>query len=159
MQGTNQPFVPMSPQQPAAPPVPETSTSRFIRSKYPIVILALVVYILFAFGLEFLVGSAVFSSLIVWEIVEFFLTTFVIKQPAQQGGLVNILFMFGGISSEQTQIILKVLGLVNKIIRDIAIFMFTFVMLHLSWSFLVLGESVTEILDKDFSNLLKNDEL
>jgi calcium signal-modulating cyclophilin ligand len=159
MQGTNQPFMPTGPQSPAAPPTPETPTSRFIRSKYPIVILALVVYMLFAFDLEFLVGGAVFSSLIVWEILEFFLTTFVIKQPVQQGGLVNILFMFGGISTEQTQIILKVLGLFNKIIRDIAIFCFTFVMLHLSWSFLVLGESVTQILDKDFSNLLKNDEL
>lgn len=159
MQGTNSPFMPTDPSQPATPPVPETPTSRFIRSKYPIVILALIVYMLFAFGLDFLVGGAVFSSLIVWEIAEFFLTTFVIKQPVQQGGLVNILFMFGGISAEQTQIILKVLGLVNKIIRDIAIFMFTFVMLHLSWSFFMLGESLTEILDKDFSNLLKSDEL
>lgn len=145
--------------QPQPPPIPETPISKFIRSKTPIVLLALIVYALFAANLDFLVGGAVFSSLIVWEIFEFFVTTFVLKQPPQQGGLVNLLFVFGGVSQEKAQIILKLLGLANKIMRDIAIFMFTFVMLHLGWSFLVVGESLTEILDKDFSNLLKNEEL
>lgn len=145
--------------QPATPPVPETPLSKFLKSKRVIVLLAFFVYMLFAFNVQFLVGSAVFSSLIIWEIVQFFLSTFVIRQPAQPGGLVNILLMFGGISQRNTQIILKVLTLFNKVIRDIAIFMFTFVMIHLFWSYLVVGENLTEILDKDFSNLLKNDEL
>lgn len=157
MQGTNPPF----PQsfQPAAPPVPETPASKIIRSKVPIVLLALIVYLLFALDLDFLVGSAVFSSLIVWEIFKFFVTTFVMKQPTQQGGLVNLLFIFGGVSQEKGQLILKVLGLANEVIRDIAIFTFTFVMIHLAWSFIIVGESLGQILDKDFSNLLKNDEL
>lgn len=140
--------------KPTAPPIPESTLSKFIRSKTPIVIIALIVYILFAADIDFIVGSAVFSSLIVWEIFEFFMTTFVIKQPVQQGGLVNILFMFGGVSQEKSQLILKLLGLANKVLRDIAIFMFTFVLIHLVWSYLVLGESLTEILDKDFSNIL-----
>lgn len=157
MQGNPPPF-PQS-AQPAAPPVPETPVSKFVRSKVPIVLLAVVVYMIFALGFDFIVGGSVFSSLIVWEIFEFFITTFVIKGPVQQGGLVNVLFMFGGVTQQQTQVILKLLGLTNKIIRDIAIFMFTFVMLHLGWSFVVVGESLTQILDKDFSNLLKMEEL
>lgn len=156
MQG-GQPFGQSAQQQ--APPIPESPLSKFIRSKTPIVLLALIVYALFAANFEFLVGGAVFSSLIAWEIFEFLITSFVIKQPAQQGGLVNLLFIFGGVNQEKAQIILRLLGLANKILRDIAIFMFTFVMLHLGWSFLVVGESLTEILDKDFSNLLKREEL
>ena len=158
MQGRNPTFT-QSAQQPQAPPVPQTPFSKFIRSKFPMVIIALIVYMLFALDLDFIVGGSVFSSLIAWEIFEFFLTSFVIREPVQQGGILNILLMFGGFSQQKTQVILKLLGLFNKIIRDIAIFMFTFVMIHLAWSFLVLGESLTTILDKDFSNLLKNDEL
>lgn len=156
--GGAQPFMTGAPQS-TAPVVPETSFARFLRSKAPIVVLALIVYMLFALGYESLVGGSVFSSLIVWEIFEFAMTTFVIKPQAQQGGLMNLLFMFGGFQPQTTQLILRVLGLTNKVIRDIAIFMFTFVMIHLAWSFLVVGESLTQILDKDFSNLLKNDEL
>lgn len=147
------------PQAPPTPAVPETPVSKLLRSKVPIVLLALVVYMLFALDLSYAVGGAVFSSLIVWEIFEFFMTTFVIKQPAQPGGLVNLLFIFGGVSQAKAQLILKLLGLTNKVIRDIAIFMFTFVMIHLAWSYLIVGESLTEILDKDFNNLLRSEEL
>lgn len=145
--------------EPQAPPVPESSFSKFIRSKIPIVLISTFVYMLFALNFEFVVGGAVFSLLIVWEIFEFFMTAFVIKQPTQPARLINLLFAFSGISQDKAQLILKLLGLFNKILRDVAIFLFTFVIIHLAWSFLVVGESLTEILDKDFSNLLKNDEL
>lgn len=157
MQGSRQPFAQSS--QPSTPPVPQSPLSKFIRSKTPIVLIALIVYMLFALDLGAFVGGSVFNLLVVWEVFEFFMTTFVIKEPTKQGGLVNILFMFGGISPENTQLILRLLGIIQKIIRDIAIFMFTFVMTHLGWSYLVVGESLSTILDKDFSNLLKNDEL
>lgn len=158
MQGGSAAFA-QSPQQPQAPPVPQTPFSKFIRSKIPIVLIALIVYMLFALDLDFVVGGSVFSSLIAWEVFEFVVTSFVIKEPVQQGGILNILFAFGGFSQQRTQMILKLLGLFNKIIRDIAIFMVIFVTIHLAWSFLVVGESLSQILDKDFSNLLKNDEL
>lgn len=143
--------------QPSAPPTPETPFSQFIRSKIPIVLIALIVYTVFAANLDFIVGGAVFSSLIAWEVFEFFMTTFVIKPPTQQGGLINLLFMFGGVSQGKSQLILRILGLTNKVLRDSAIFMFVFVLIHLIWSYLVIGESLTEILDKDFNNLLKNE--
>lgn len=157
MQGNSSQF--SQSQQPSTPPLPQTPLSKFFRSKLPIVIIALIVYMLFTLNLDVVIGSSVFSSLIVWEIFEFFMTTFVIKEPLQQGGIVNILFAFGGFSQQKTQLILKLLGLFNKIIRDIAIFMFTFVITHLLYSFIVVGDRLSEILDKDFSNLLKNDEL
>lgn len=158
MQGSNPSFV-QSSQQPSAPPVPQTLFSKFIRSNIPIILIALIVYMLFVMDFGHIVGGSVFSSLIAWEIFEFFLTSFVIREPVQRGGILNLLFVFGGFSQQKTQMILKLLGLFNKIIKDIAIFMFTFVMIHLAWSFLVVGESLSVILDKDFSNLLKNNEL
>lgn len=151
MQGTN-PLL-AQPATPSAPPIPESPFSKFISSKIPILILALIVYVLFALDLQFVLGGTVFSSLIVWEILEFFLTTFVIQKSEQQGGLVNLLFIFGGISQEKTKFILRILALANKLVKDIAIFMFTFVIMHLFWSFIIAGESMKEILDKDFSKM------
>lgn len=155
MQGTNPMLA--QPAPPSSPPVPESSLSKFISSKIPILLLALIVYVLFALDLQFVLGGTVFSSLIVWEILEFFLTTFVIKKPEQQGGLVNLLFIFGGISQTKTKIILRILGLANKLVKDIAIFMFTFVIMHLFWCFVIAGESMKAILDKDFSQLFRDE--
>ncbi|CRL01793.1 CLUMA_CG015009, isoform A [Clunio marinus] len=159
MQGGGNPQFSRASQQQHPSPVPETFLSKFIRSKFPIVLISLAVYMIFTFNMEFLVGGAVFSSLIIWEIFEFIMTTFIIKQPTQPTGIISILFAFGGINQEKAEIIMKLLGLFNKILRDVAIFLFTFVMIHLAWSFFVAGENLTEILDKDFSNLLRNDEL
>lgn len=156
MQGTN-PLL-AQPAPPSTPPVPESSFSRIISSKIPVVLIAVIVYVLFGLDLQFVLGGAVFSSLIVWEVLEFVLTTFVIRKPAQQGGLVNLLFMFGGISQEKTQVILRLLALANKLVKDVAIYMFTFVIMHLAWCSLIAGESMKEILDKDFSELF-HDEL
>lgn len=155
MQSGQSPFVQSS--QPATPPVPETPFSKFIRSKVPVVLLAIIVYMLFALNMEFIVGGSVFSSLIVWELLEFFVSTFLIKQATQSSGLINLLFAFSGVSQEKAQLILRLLSIAHKLLRDIAIFMFTFVMIHLGWSYLVVGESLSEILDKDFSNLLKSE--
>ena len=43
----------------------------------------------------------------------------------------------------------------TRTVLSVAIFMFTFVLLHLFWSFFIKSESLNEILDKDFSNFLK----
>lgn len=139
--------------------VPQSPFSKFIRSKYPIIITALLVYALFALRMDNLIGSSVFILLIVWEVIEFTLTSFVLKEPTQQNQLTVIIGMFLGLDARAIQILMKILGLLNKILRDIATFLFTFVFAHLFYSYTITGESMSEILDKDFKNLLGKDEL
>lgn len=146
------PFQNATPQQ---PPLPETLLSKIIRSKIIIVFIALLVYFICATNNESLILGNIFTVLIGWELIEFYLSSTIAPPPAPAGGMLNILFMFGGISPIQTKMILKFLQLANKTLRDVAIFMFTFVLLHLFWSFFIKSESLNEILDKDFSNFLK----
>ncbi|KAG5683029.1 hypothetical protein PVAND_012339 [Polypedilum vanderplanki] len=140
---------------------PETAFTKFIQSKIPIVLIALIVYTLHVFNLEKFVGNSVFLLLLLWEIFEFCITAFIIKEPLPQNQIFVLLSMFLGLSPSRIQLIMKVLGLFNKILRDIAIFLFTFVFLHLTYSFCYKGENISEILDKELSSMLgfKNDEL
>lgn len=146
------PFQNTTPQQPL---VPETLLSKIIRSKIIIVFIALLVFFIFATNNETLILGNIFTVLIGWELIEFYLSSTIAPPPTAAGGMLNILFMFGGISPIQTKMILKFLQLANKTLRDVAIFMFTFVLFHLLWSFFMKNESLDEILDKDFSNYLK----
>lgn len=146
------PFQNATPQQ---PPIPETLLSKVIRSKIIIVFIALIVYFICATNNETFILGNIFTLLIGWELIEIYLSSTIAPPPAPSGGMLNILFMFGGISPIKTKMILKFLQLSNKVLRDVAIFMFSFVLLHLFWSFFVKNESLNEILDKDFSNYLK----
>ncbi|XP_070507207.1 uncharacterized protein [Chironomus tepperi] len=139
--------------------VPQSPFSKFIRSKYPIVILALIAYTLFALRMDKLIGSLVFILLILWEVFEFTMTTFVLDDPVQQNQFTVLIGMFLGLDARAIQILMKILGLFNKILRDIATFLFIFVFAHLFYSYTITGESMSEILDKDFNNLLGKDEL
>jgi hypothetical protein len=138
---------------------PETPFSRLVRSKVPVISIALLVYTLHALNLERFVGHSVFSMLVVWEIFEFFMTAFIIREPVPQNQIFVLLSMFLGLNPARIQQILKLFGLFHKILRDLAIFVFTFVLLHLAYSFGFKGESLNEILDKDFTTMfgLKNE--
>lgn len=148
-------------QQQQENPVPESATQKFIKSKYPIIIIALLVYTLFCFNVESIIGSSVFSLLIVWEIMEFVLTTFIIPDPVPPNAnmILTVLSLFLGLNTHSLRILSKLLGMFNKILRDIATFLFTFVFVHLFYNYLVVGENMSEILDKDFNKLLGRDEL
>lgn len=139
--------------------IPQSLFAKFVRSKYPVIIIALLVYALYALNIDGIIGGSVFSLFIIWEIFEFILTAFIIKEAAHQNQLIAIIGMFLGLSPHSLQLIIKILGLFNKILRDVAIFLFTFVFTHLLYSYLIIGDSMSEILDKDFNRLLTRDEL
>lgn len=141
----------------ATPPVPQSSFQKLVKSKLPIVLFALVTYSLFAFKLDHIIGGSVFGALIAWEIFEFGYTTFIAPEN-ESAGIINVVFAFIGVTAEKGRIILKVLGLANKIIRDIAIFMFTFVATHILWSSFILDEPFSYIFDKDFDKFLQQRE-
>ncbi|XP_055596792.1 uncharacterized protein LOC129746890 [Uranotaenia lowii] len=116
-------------------PVPATRLVRFLRTKIHIALMATVVYLLFATGRQDLIGGNVFILLLGWEMIEVFL----LRTYEQKGSMLNILFMLGGISQQYSQMIIKFTQTVSKIMKDVAIFVFFFVLTHLIWSWLVLG--------------------
>lgn len=141
-----------SPLSEPKPVIPETLLSRLIQRKVPLMLLAIIVYLIFATDNEFLLGSNVFVALMGWEAIEFFLNGRSFRSAAGGGGsYLNILFLLGGIPPQTSQIVLNVMELANKVLRDVAVFVFFFVITHILWS-LFAGEILSEILDKDLTS-------
>lgn len=132
--------------------IPETLLSRLVQRKVPIVLLAVIVYFMFATSNEFLLGSNVFVALMGWEVIEFFLNGRSFRPAGGSGSYLNILFMLGGIPPQTTQLVLIAMELANKVLRDVAVFIFFFVITHILWSYLFMGEILSQILDKDFTS-------
>jgi hypothetical protein len=53
--------------------------------------------------------------------------------------------------------LLNALGIFTKVLKDVAIFIFFFTIVHLMWSYFVLEENLSEILDKDFNEYIKDE--
>lgn len=136
--------------------VVETPLSKLIKSPLPIVAIALIVYVFFILELDTIIGGAVFSLFIAWEVLVFTLTAFVLNNSSANSysHLINLVPLFApSLNPKALQIILKFLMFANKVMRDLAVFIFTFVITHISYSYLIVGESFQVILDKDFSSL------
>ena len=90
------------------PVVPQTLLSKLIQRKIFLVILAIIVYFLFASNNEFLIGSNVFVALLGWEVVEYFLNgrSFRSGDGGSGGGYLNILFMLGGVPPQTSKFVL-----------------------------------------------------
>lgn len=148
------------PQRNSAPAVPESSYSKFIKSPIPIVFLALFTYMAFALNLESAFGANVFSFFIVWELLVFTMTAFVLKDSSanQLSSIIALLpLILPRLNTQLLQIIFKVFTFFNKMLRDVAVFLFTFVTVHLVYSYCFRGESINRILDSDFNRIFEKD--
>jgi hypothetical protein len=158
MQGN--PQDPIRPQQSTAPPKPENPYSKFIKSPIPIVFLAFFTYMAFALNIESAFGANVFSFFIVWELLVFTMTAFVLQDSStnQLSSLIALLpLILPRLNPQVLQFGLKVFTFFNKMLRDVAVFLFTFVAMHLAYSFLIKGESLNRILDSDFNRIFEKD--
>ncbi|XP_055637807.1 uncharacterized protein LOC129776284 [Toxorhynchites rutilus septentrionalis] len=116
-------------------PVPETRAAKFIRTKIHIAVTAIIVYLLFANDQQHLIGGNVFILLLGWEVIEVFL----LKTYEPKASFLDVVFLLGGISKKYSQMIVKFTQTINKVLKDVAFFVFFFVLSHLVWSRLVLG--------------------
>ena len=113
--------------------------------------MAVSVYLLFALDCASYVGSNVFIVLLAWEIVEVFaLKTYETKSSF----LTSILFLLGGVPQHYTEIILKFVQTFNKILKDVAIFLFFFVFVHIFWNVYVLNHELKDVLNHEPVNKL-----
>lgn len=124
------------------PPVPETRLVKFLRTKIHIALLAVVVYLLFASGQQSWIGGSVFVLLLGWETIEMLL----LKTYEPQASFLDVVFLLGGISKRYSQFIIKMTQTINKVLKDVAFFVFFFVASHLLWSRFVLGIEFSYVL-------------
>lgn len=122
--------------------VPETAVVKFLRTRIHLAMMAVAIYMLFATDQQYLIGSNVFILLLGWEIVEVFL----LKTYEPRTSFLDVVFLLGGISKKYSQIILKFTQTINKVMKDVAFFVFFFVLTHLLWSRLVLGIELVYVL-------------
>uniref|UniRef100_A0A182RCC0 Calcium signal-modulating cyclophilin ligand n=1 Tax=Anopheles funestus TaxID=62324 RepID=A0A182RCC0_ANOFN len=121
--------------------------ARVFRSKIHLVVASIVAYLLFATGNESYIGSNVFLPLLAWELIE--LLTFGTTEPASGQKLLGIVFMLGGVPMKTSQTIMKLMNTFNKVLKDVAFFMFFFVLAHLLWSTLWLDIDLRYVLGYD----------
>lgn len=123
------------------PKVPETRLQKFLKTKLHIGILSILTYLLITLTS---LHCNVFLIFLIWEITEIFLLR---QHENNPNGIVNILFMLAGTSPAKINILLKWIQLLNKVLRDVAIFIFFFVLIHIcymSWNGLSLTPAAKE---------------
>lgn len=114
-----------------SPKVPETRLQRFLKTKIHIGILSIFTY-LFIMLAPF--HCNVFLLFLIWEMTEIFLLR---QHENNPNGMINMLFLFAGTSPNKINMLLKWVQLLNKVLRDVAIFIFFFVITHMcymSWN-------------------------
>lgn len=137
--GTESPFAGMPPSNvPQPPPIPETKLQKFLKSKIHIGFLSVFTYLFITIAE---VPCNVFLIFLLWEVVEIFLLR---QHETNSGGLINILCMLAGIPATKVNVVLKWIQLVNKVLRDVAIFLFFFVISHILYIKFV-GEKIINI--------------
>lgn len=124
-----------------SPKVPETRLQRFLKTKIHIGILSIFTYLFITLA-PF--HCNVFLLFLIWEMAEIFLLR---QHENNPNGMVNMLFMLAGTSPNKINMLLKWVQLLNKVLRDVAIFIFFFVITHMcymSWNGLTVIPVVQE---------------
>lgn len=87
-----------------------------------------------------------FTLFLVWELVELF-----VLKPYEKNttSFVGIVFLFTGIPTEHSTVAMKWLANLRRVFKDVAIFIFFFVVSHLLWQRLWVGQSFAAILDAE----------
>lgn len=130
-----------------APPqeeVPDNLIVKLIRTRIPIVLVALAVFLVFHTQNSHLLSGNVLLSLLLWETVELFLLKFYNKLNAKRSKITIVLSLFN-VPQEVVDKCLTMLGMLHKIIQDFSVFMFIFVFLHYFWPAATTGSSPTTI--------------
>lgn len=109
--------------------VPDTWLQKFLKTKLHMVLMGLLTYAFITIGE---LNYSVFLVFLLWEIAEIFILR---QHEITPDPFFNIAFMFIGISPTKMNVVLKWWQLLNKVLRDVAIFLFAFTCSHLGYKF------------------------
>lgn len=120
------------------PKVPDTPLQKFLNTKIHIALLAM-----FTYSLILLAPFHwnVFLIFLLWEVAEIFILR---QHESTSNGIVNIIFVLAGVSPAKMNVFLKWIQLLNKVLRDVALFMFVFIFMHICrayWNGILLTEN------------------
>lgn len=121
-------------QPPTQPELPDNLIVKLIRTRIPIILVAIGVFILFHTQHSHVLAGNVLLSLLLWETVELFLLKFYGKLNAKRSKITIVLSLFN-VPQHLVDRCLTMLGMVHKIIQDFSVFMFIFVFLHYAWGY------------------------
>lgn len=133
--------------QPQAPPpaaAPTSIITKILQSKVHISAIAIITYLLAATDVAF--RTHVFTLFLLWEVVELFLLK---AYEKNQTSYLGIVFLVSGIPSEHSTVVVKWLATIRRILKDVSIFAFFFVVSHLLWQRFAVGQSFAAILDNE----------
>lgn len=120
----------------------------FLQSKIHISLLVIFTYGLIVTGIW--PTDNVFLLFLLWELAEIFvLRTYEVKHTS----IFSMLFLLAGIPPAHSTVVLKWFELVNKVLRDVAIFVFFFVCVHIFWELLVAGRALNVILHTESTHI------
>lgn len=121
----------------------QSNLSKLFATKMHLVLTSILVYFLFASGNEHMTSNNVFLFLLLWESAEvFLLKTYIPKQS----NVIGIVFLLGGISQNYTRTLMKFFEIMNKILRDVAVYIFFFVVTHFLFQFFGKGLCIEDVL-------------
>lgn len=129
-----------------SPKVPDTPLQKFLNTKIHIALLAIFTYLLILLA-PF--HWNVFLIFLVWEVTEIFILR---QHESTSNGIVNILFVLAGVSPTKMNVFLKWIQLLNKVLRDVALFMFVFIFMHICRSYWY-GMDLVLLTENDNPNL------
>ncbi|XP_055680852.1 uncharacterized protein LOC129788648 isoform X2 [Lutzomyia longipalpis] len=130
-------------------PPPPGLFSRILRTKVHIALIAIGVYILFATGNENILGGNVFVSLLLWEMAEIL----ILKTYQSRSTFALILFVIGRIPEQYTASAVKIFETIHKVLQDVAVFTFFFVLSHLGWHKFILGTDLNALGQENFERI------
>ncbi|KAG4080634.1 hypothetical protein HA402_013164 [Bradysia odoriphaga] len=134
---------PQNGQPPSTAPqqmAPTSKMTKFLRTKIHFAVLAVLTYVMVA--TDTLVTRNIFLMFLLWEAAEvFLLKTYEVNKTS----FIGILFMLGGIPAIHSTAIIKFMETAVKILNDVAVFVFYFVVSHILWKLFVMGSTFDSI--------------
>lgn len=130
--------------RPPAAALPDSLLVRLMRSKLHIAAIGVITYLLATNDLMF--RSHVFTLFLLWEFVELFVLK---PYEKDRSSYLGIVFMVSGIPTEHSSVVMRWLSQTRRVLKDVAIFVFFFVLAHLVWQRVVFGETLASILNVD----------
>lgn len=123
-----------APQHQQQPEIPDNMIVKLIRTRIPIMLVGIIVFILFHTENTGILSANVPLSLLLWETVELFLLKYFNKLNAKRSKITLVLSLFN-VPQHLVDRVLTMLGMFHKIVQDFSMFMFIFVILHYVWAY------------------------
>lgn len=110
--------------RPKPAPVPDTPIAKFLKSKLHIGLLAIMTYAFINVGYS----CNVFLIFLLWEVIEMF----ALKQyETKSGNMLSLMLLLSGMPPAKLNVLLKWMEIGKRVLRDVAMFLFFFVLSHI----------------------------